>query len=459
MRILCAILCLMIPLALAGAERIKRREDDLASLSREKSRSAVLEKWVHPVYPQELKGENLRTHVWVRYIVDEHGAVTSPETLGGDERFSAAALATIQQWKYQPEIIDGKPGPVSLEVNFEFRPSGPPKGISHFSPPYTIQYSTLRQPEERQAPAPAYPKHLEARQLFGEVELNLGVNKEGRVEGVEVLRSTHADFLSAAFSAVEQWTFEPARRGRVPTEGEQRAVLSFTVMDTETDRAVHNEWLEKNGITLRHPGVPKAADYFTEIPQAETFADPVYPYEFLKDGVEGTARINFSVDQQGQVRDVSLVEASQPEFGYSLVAAVMAWKFRPMYHDGEKTQADFTVQWQFTKPTGENTAPENVFALTHTDGRVGAKQLDRPLTPLYVRPPVCAEAQSLDEAEIEVTINQSGRVCWPRIIKATTPAFGWAAATAVSQWYFETPRKEGRPVDVRVVIPVQQGRD
>ena len=99
-----------------------------------------------------------------------------------------------------------------------------------------------------------------------------------------------------------------------------------------------------------------------------------------------------------------------------------------------------------------------------TDGavepyHVGAQSLDRPLFPLFTRSPLYPAARldalELGEADIEVTIDRAGRVRLPHIRAATQPEFGWAAATAVSQWLFETPLKEGKPVDVRVVIPIK----
>jgi len=43
-------------------------------------------------------------------------------------------------------------------------------------------------------------------------------------------------------------------------------------------------------------------------------------------------------------------------------------------------------------------------------------------------------------------------VVWP-FAPATSEESGWAAATAVSRWVFKAPRRDGKPVDVRVGIP------
>ena len=453
------VLILVFPLAGNAAERLKRPADSAEPSVDANSWYSQLLTWSNPVYPPELKAGGLTETVRVRYIVDEAGTISSPEALSGDERFHAAAIAAVKLWKYQPVPEGHKSEPISYDVEFKFSPSGPPEEISKLMPPYRVEKSPHRHPEEKRAPDPVYPKHLESRQLFGEVELNLGINKQGRVEGVEVVRATHADFLSVAFATVEQWEFQPAMSGRIPEEGEQIAVLSFTVMDSETNRVSKNEWLENNGITLRDPGAPKSADYFDEIPQAGVVVDPVYPYDLLSKGVEGTARVNFSVNQDGQVVEIAVAEATEPDFGASLAAAIAAWGFKPLYHHGEKTWADFSILWKFSKPSADNTAPESLSALTPGEKRVGARELDRPLAPLYRRPPVypkaLSEAKTPGQAKVEVTINQSGRVCWPRIVDASQPEFGWAAATALSRWYFETPLKNGKPVEVRAVIPVQ----
>ena len=43
---------------------------------------------------------------------------------------------------------------------------------------------------------------------------------------------------------------------------------------------------------------------------------------------------------------------------------------------------------------------------------------------------------------------------FPRIISATQEDFGWAAATAVAQWRFQPPTKNGQKVDARMTVPV-----
>jgi TonB family protein len=58
------------------------------------------------------------------------------------------------------------------------------------------------------------------------------------------------------------------------------------------------------------------------------------------------------------------------------------------------------------------------------------------------------------QAEIEFIVGADGRVHYPRIVSATQEDFGWAAATAIAQWQFQPPTKDGKHVDVRMTVPV-----
>jgi TonB family protein len=58
------------------------------------------------------------------------------------------------------------------------------------------------------------------------------------------------------------------------------------------------------------------------------------------------------------------------------------------------------------------------------------------------------------QAEIEFIVDRDGRVLFPRIVSASHEDFGWAAATAVSQWRFNPPMRNGQRVEVRMSVPI-----
>jgi len=89
-------------------------------------------------------------------------------------------------------------------------------------------------------------------------------------------------------------------------------------------------------------------------------------------------------------------------------------------------------------------------------GAVGDGQgLDVKPEPVYQVEPVYPS--SLDrkafprgDAQVEFIVDRTGRVRLPRIVSSSERRFGWAAATAVSQWVFSVPTRGGRPVDVKL---------
>jgi protein TonB len=61
---------------------------------------------------------------------------------------------------------------------------------------------------------PRYPESARRQGVEGTVLLKVRVTQQGRVEAVQLERSTgHQDLDQAAIEAVRRWRFEPARRG------------------------------------------------------------------------------------------------------------------------------------------------------------------------------------------------------------------------------------------------------
>jgi protein TonB len=73
----------------------------------------------------------------------------------------------------------------------------------------------LTQPKYAENPKPTYPQEARKRGYQGEVILKVEVLSDGRVGQVEVKRSSGHEILDcSALTAVKQWKFLPAKRGR-----------------------------------------------------------------------------------------------------------------------------------------------------------------------------------------------------------------------------------------------------
>jgi protein TonB len=76
---------------------------------------------MRPAYPTAAKQSNIQGTVTVYANVDENGKVVSARALSGPLLLRQAAVDSVEQWKYSPGLIDGKPAPSHVTVGVEFR--------------------------------------------------------------------------------------------------------------------------------------------------------------------------------------------------------------------------------------------------------------------------------------------------------------------------------------------------
>jgi len=82
-------------------------------------------------------------------------------------------------------------------------------------------------------PEPVYPEELRRIGIGGSVLLRVVIRPDGFVERVTVERSSGYPALDqSSVTAVQQWRFEPARRGGVPVHFEVRVPITFTIRQT-----------------------------------------------------------------------------------------------------------------------------------------------------------------------------------------------------------------------------------
>jgi protein TonB len=85
---------------------------------------------------------------------------------------------------------------------------------------------------------------------------------------------------------------------------------------------------------LRHAFVFDSAD-LDYVPIPIHRVAPEYPEELKYKSIEGRAVVEFRVDQSGSVQDVVVLETDHPDFGASVAAAVLRWRFVPGMVRGE----------------------------------------------------------------------------------------------------------------------------
>jgi protein TonB len=81
----------------------------------------ALTKRVSPAYPQQARLLRIEGAVQLDATVGEDGNVQEVKVVKGDRILSAAAVTAVQQWRYQPFELNGKPVPMHTQITIQFK--------------------------------------------------------------------------------------------------------------------------------------------------------------------------------------------------------------------------------------------------------------------------------------------------------------------------------------------------
>lgn len=308
--------------------------------------------------------------------------------------------------------------------------------------------------------APKYPVALRLNGTRGEVLMEFTVDAAGEVCELVIVKSTHPEFEPSAIEALLQWKFEPALVNGQPVNMRLQRPIRFELKDDDGIEV----GVDAFKVPSKPPKEAPPALQYDQPPKPVLTSAPVYPFELLEQKIKGSATIVFVIDPAGHTRQVIVREASRPEFGAAAAAMISAWEFEPARKNGQPCWAMLSKKQIFDRADRDSPVNESAERLLKARKKDPAsvladlRQLDRVPKARYQPSPVLPDAMRekpvVAEAEIEFIIDRTGRAQLPRVRSATREDFGWAAATAVARWIFAPPTKNGKPVDVKVVVPV-----
>ncbi len=83
------------------------------------------------------------------------------------------------------------------------------------------------------------------------------------------------------------------------------------------------------------PGMPDIATNVVPIKKIE----PVYPTRAQRAGIEGTVTVEFTIDTEGNVKEIEVVNAEPPDiFDQAVIQAIRKWKFPPETRGGKAVE-------------------------------------------------------------------------------------------------------------------------
>jgi TonB family protein len=355
--------------------------------------------------------------------------------------------AALKQWRFAPARKAGQP--VAAEFRAAFLCYVPMAPVPTKQTP----------PRGLKTEPPIYPYAMRSSGITGEVVLAFVVDARGNVVNPVVPRSNNPAFDEPAIKAVLQWKFTPATVDGQSVSTQMSMPIIFAFNDGSGREAFTVEPSDRKSRAqtpedLRYDVAPKPLGTM----------QPVFPYALFHDDRNGRAKAVFIVGPTGDVLQIKIVEATTPEFGFALAAAVETFKFTPAFKDGHPTQAALKVEQEFDGFASDGLVTADDRALLRREKKkpesiVGADKLDAPLKSLSRRPPVFPLAlngkMEQGTATIELLVDEDDHARLPRITEASDPAFGYAAVQAVSQWLFEPPKAGGKAAVVRVVVPFE----
>jgi TonB family protein len=232
--------------------------------------------------------------------------------------------------------------------------------------------------------------------------------------------------------------------------------IAGVVVTAVNASAIENQQASVN----KNTSVSALAEKPDVAPGVKRKVSPVYPYEALIEGRTGWAEATFVVDYVGRPLFANPKEASDPAFAKAVVAMIEASEYVPGKRDKHTVMTPGTEQVHFAGESTLDPAAKRILVeLRRGEGSiVSMKDLDE--RPRAVRQDSPAYPRALKDdgitghAEIEFVVDRDGRVLFPRIVSATHEDFGWAAATAVAQWRYQPPQKDGKKVDAKMRVPI-----
>jgi TonB family protein len=188
----------------------------------------------------------------------------------------------------------------------------------------------------------------------GVVRILFSVNPQGQLEDHLVIESTHPRFTEASVNALKRWTFEPARIDGEPVYATSEVTVNFrnegTLVETSTTEFLIGMLYRMGKSDAYRVAELKDLDH---MPNPVHIVRPPYPSDLASQGIEGTVKVEFFIDETGRVRVPALLERSNPNFVGAVMSALREWSFEPPLRKG-KTVTVRVVQ-TFTFKTSKGT--------------------------------------------------------------------------------------------------------
>lgn len=249
-----------------------------------KIKSTKLVTKVTPIYPEQARKSGIEGTVTLELTVDKKGQVQKVEIRESVPELDDAAFAAVEQWIYEPIIIDNEPRVVTFTVKCKFKLKAKDvKTETNGGVIHRVESNASRKIKEK-----IY------RRVLGGIE---GGVTGGVQAGVE--------------SSIE------------------KAVIGGVIAGVQSE-------IEKEALVIED----------SKRPRLIIRVAPVYPEEARKEGIYGVVILQVTIDKHGRVERAKIIK-SIPALDDAAVKAVYQWEYEPYFIDGKALSVAFNVTIKF----------------------------------------------------------------------------------------------------------------
>jgi TonB family protein len=185
----------------------------------------------------------------------------------------------------------------------------------------------------------------------GKVIFAISVSAEGTVSDSLVLGYTHPSLVAPCLDALKHWKITPARLDGKPVPVQTDISIGFTAEGVVVSRTTG---LEGDGAIRRMIGekfayLRRSTRDLDASPALVASSAPQYAKDAESQGVRGTVRVHFYIDEKGAVRMPSVEGSAHPYLAEMAVAAVRSWQFAPPTSRGKPVLVAAQQDFNFSR--------------------------------------------------------------------------------------------------------------
>jgi TonB family protein len=186
----------------------------------------------------------------------------------------------------------------------------------------------------------------------GEARVLINIDANGRLTESMVLAYTQKPFADAAMSAISEWRYEAAR-----IDGETVGTVADITFRFEVDGVLLVERIgiphfpQNDTFDPAYIYKPHGLRTLDGIPTPIQVTQPIYPKEWIDQGMRGNVLVDFYIDETGAVRMPSVASTQHPYLAAAAAAAVREWRFAPPLRKGRPVLAHCQQIFKFEPET------------------------------------------------------------------------------------------------------------